>query len=272
MKARSEFMFMLDDRLFDQEWIQELPSDARWLFLYMLAKASKKTGIIELNMRQLNFNAATEHRYTKEDVIRMYGGRIKLIPNYENTAIIVNYIKVNWMRGDNVNMNSPLFRGIRSELARYGLTIEDVCNADSLGLSIPVSDEVAEKEEDEGLAVKRKTCETYFDMFWKAYPNVRKVDKKKCLEVFTNKAMAHKEGASKFAQMVMSGLDRWKKSADWTKNDGQFICAPLVWLRNDRWEAEIKEGGQSNGSQTWRSGGNSASKFKDEAEASSIFG
>lgn len=76
-----------------------------------------------------------------------------------------------------------------------------------------------------------------FDEFWAAYPayGSRKTDKRKCLTKLTKYLNESNEPKALFSR-IMSGLKNWKQSTDW--HDG-FICAPLVWLNNERWDAEI---------------------------------
>ena len=71
-----------------------------------------------------------------------------------------------------------------------------------------------------------------FDAFWAAWPsNHRKVNKKKCLqkwiaddlEIRANEVVAH-------VQACILG-------ADWNKDGGQFIPAPLVYLNQERYLA-----------------------------------
>ena len=38
---------------------------------------------------------------------------------------------------------------------------------------------------------------------------------------------------------MLDGIDRWRKSRDWSEDGGAYICAPLVWLNNERWDAEV---------------------------------
>lgn len=80
-----------------------------------------------------------------------------------------------------------------------------------------------------------------FEGFWKSYPGPRKIDKKKCFAKFARILKSSSNGVKVFND-IMNGLDRWMKTDTWMKNGGQFICAPLVWLNNERWNAEIKEG------------------------------
>ena len=64
---------LLDDRLFDQEWIQAMSNEDFRMLLYLMHFATKKCGIVELNMRMLNFVANTGHLYTKEEVLERFG-------------------------------------------------------------------------------------------------------------------------------------------------------------------------------------------------------
>lgn len=71
-----------------------------------------------------------------------------------------------------------------------------------------------------------------FDAFWATWPsNHRKVNKQKCLakwiaddlEVRANEVVAHVKACA--------------RGADWTKDGGQFIPAPLVYLNQERYLA-----------------------------------
>jgi glutaredoxin len=69
--------------------------------------------------------------------------------------------------------------------------------------------------------------DTEFDIFWESYPNVgRKHDENTCRTRMKN--LIEKEGST-FHQII-EGLDRAKESRDWLKENGKFICAPLVFL------------------------------------------
>lgn len=70
-----------------------------------------------------------------------------------------------------------------------------------------------------------------FDRFWSAWPkHKRKEEKSACRRKWIT------QGCEKIADDVLIGLERWKSSNDWTKQGGEFISAPLVWLRKRRWE------------------------------------
>ncbi|MBO5837238.1 MAG: hypothetical protein J6Q92_05025 [Oscillospiraceae bacterium] len=38
---------------------------------------------------------------------------------------------------------------------------------------------------------------------------------------------------------LLSAIDRQKKSAQWTKDNGQFIPYPATWLNGKRWEDQV---------------------------------
>ena len=72
---------MIEERLFQQDWFVDLSVDERYMFLYLLSIASKKTGVFEMNMRMINFGANTNKKFTKEDILTIYGNR-------ENVAVV----------------------------------------------------------------------------------------------------------------------------------------------------------------------------------------
>lgn len=67
-----------------------------------------------------------------------------------------------------------------------------------------------------------------FDQFWSVYP--RKVGKKDAVKVW-NQIRPNPDLTNKIVQ----GVDRWKRSEQWTKDDGRFIPYPATFLRGERW-------------------------------------
>lgn len=242
-------MMMLEDRFFQQEWVQELSNEDFRMLLYLLHFASKKTGIVELNMRQINFAANTGKIYTKDDVLSKFGNMLCMIPNKEHTAIFPDYIATNWAKNGKPidTVRNPLFKSVVAELSNFGLTIEDV-NAlakkkvvvSGNDTSCPVRvNTVAPKTESpkkKGCGVGDNDIATMFGGFWASYPSScpRKTDKKKCLAKFAT-ILRNSKDAVKMFNDIMNGLDKWKKCSTWNKDGGQFIRAPLVWLNNENW-------------------------------------
>lgn len=79
-------------------------------------------------------------------------------------------------------------------------------------------------------------AELAFDEFWKAYPSEcpRKTDKKKCGEKYARLMRDAKDPAG-LHSAILGGLSVWRQCETWTKDNGQYIRAPLVWLNNENW-------------------------------------
>lgn len=69
-----------------------------------------------------------------------------------------------------------------------------------------------------------------FEAFWKAYPKKQ------------NKPDAEKvwKKIDPPIDKVLSSLEKFKVSKEWTKENGQYIPYPASWLRGRRWEDEVE--------------------------------
>ena len=70
-----------------------------------------------------------------------------------------------------------------------------------------------------------------FDAFWASYP--RKVGKTAALK-------AYKQVLKEVPDNILDILALHKRQEQWIKDNGQFIPHAATWLRNKRWEDEIK--------------------------------
>ena len=68
-----------------------------------------------------------------------------------------------------------------------------------------------------------------FETFWDAYPKKR--GQPKSISYWKRLKLTERD-----LPVVMDGLERWKRSKDWTKNAGEFICWPQKFLINRMWE------------------------------------
>lgn len=80
-------------------------------------------------------------------------------------------------------------------------------------------------------AENEKHLEDGFADFWAKYPREcpRRMQKAHCLAFWKQNRLAGKLAA------VMAALENWKQTDDWKRGGGQYICAPLVWLRKKPW-------------------------------------
>ncbi len=70
-----------------------------------------------------------------------------------------------------------------------------------------------------------------FIRFWDEWPNTtRKSCRTQCVKFWTSR------GCEDIAGAIVDSVRRFKASADWTKNGGQFIPGPMPWLRSEAWE------------------------------------
>ena len=77
--------------------------------------------------------------------------------------------------------------------------------------------------------------DSFFLAFWSEYP-------KKVAKVEAEKAWKKiKPNADLFGR-IMSGLQKWKDSSQWKRDNGQYIPNPASWLNGHRWEDEVPAG------------------------------
>lgn len=75
-----------------------------------------------------------------------------------------------------------------------------------------------------------------FERFWNSWPtHSRKVAKAQC------QAKWKARGCEAIADQVIEAVEAAKRSEAWTKDGGEFIPSPLVWLNQSRWEAAAPE-------------------------------
>lgn len=78
------------------------------------------------------------------------------------------------------------------------------------------------------------TYTTEFEKFWEAYP--KKLNKKKAFEAW----QSHNGNRPELDDLI-THVNKWKETAEWKKENGQFIPYPSTWLNGKRWEDEIPE-------------------------------
>lgn len=76
--------------------------------------------------------------------------------------------------------------------------------------------------------------EKSFNEFWSAYP-------KKTAKAQALKAWQKIKPDDELVQKILSALERHKRSAQWLKDNGQYIPYPASWLNGKRWEDELQE-------------------------------
>ncbi len=75
-----------------------------------------------------------------------------------------------------------------------------------------------------------------FQQFWDAWPkHPRKVSKKKCHEIWKKKKL------DPLTVHIVELVKLLATTEEWTKDKGQFIPAPLVWLNQERYDCALED-------------------------------
>lgn len=114
--------------------------------------------------------------------------------------------------------------GIHSE---YALDNADMMMEQMFGRPISVATFTKEK------ASKEVAYSEFFDKFWEAYP--KKKAKPPAIRAFN----ALKVDAKMF-EVMMTALEKHKRSDQWNRGTGQFIPMPSTWLNQRRWEDVVE--------------------------------
>lgn len=117
----------------------------------------------------------------------------------------------------------------RERVARHRAKTKDVtlCNGDVTQRNGTVTQSDTDTDTKKEPPNPLKGESDAFDLFWKEYPNkqAKIAARKAWLKV---NAIEHPD--------IMNGLEAWKRSPSWLKDDGQFIPHPATFLNQRRWE------------------------------------
>ena len=81
----------------------------------------------------------------------------------------------------------------------------------------------------------KAAADALFDRFWAAYP--RKDDKKNA-----RRAFLRLKPDERLLALLLSALDRHKRSRQWTDEGGRYIPLAATWLNGERWNDQMSEG------------------------------
>ena len=212
---------MLNSRFWEDNYISELDSIEKLLFLYCLTNPRiSLSGIYEVPLRNISLDTGID-RVLIPDIFKKFETD-KKIAYFDGWICIINYPK-------HQNYQSPtILKGVENEFKLIPQLIVDKCLIIGYPIDtlyIPLKGKVKVKEEG-----KVKVISENFEKFWAEYP--KKIGKKKAQQVFIN--------LNPNLEVVLSGLAKWKESKQWTKDDGQFIPHPTTWLNQERWNDEIE--------------------------------
>lgn len=102
------------------------------------------------------------------------------------------------------------------------------------------------KKKNEDIRVSKETQNAHakaFETFWAAYP--RHTGKQNAQKAF-DKLKPNDD----LLEIMLSSINAWKLSDQWTKDGGQYIPHPATWLNGRRWEDELPKAAGLNMKQT----------------------
>ena len=137
---------------------------------------------------------------------------------------------------DNAESKNPSSESAQSE--RANLPDENEQNS-PMYISNPKSVSVSPNPEEEIVCSNEHTkednseMENLFEVFWTKYP---KKQSKKVAKVSFMRYVSKSN-----IKQVLDGLDRWLRSKQWHKDNGQYIPLPATWLNQEKWNDELKQ-------------------------------
>ncbi len=98
----------------------------------------------------------------------------------------------------------------------------------------PEEEERRKKKKEEIPPLPPKGESVGFQKFWDAYPGgVRKVNKSACEEKWKAKKL------DAITEQIIQSVEKHKLTDQWMRDGGQYIPAPLVFINQDRWTADL---------------------------------
>lgn len=224
---------MFSKKIVDTDAFLDMPSTARLLY-YDLAMRADDEGFIGSPKGVMRTTGASN------DDMNILIMRKFVIP-FDSGVVVIRHWKIhNYIQNDRfkptvyVEEKAQLSKGSDNAYQVDTNRIQNVSSLDTqvrLGKDSKGKDSIGEVKSLAHPEVSGVVEETPFDIFWKAYP--RK----------TGKGDARKKFAKALTKTsfdnIMEALRRVKASAQWQKDDGQFVPYPATWLNQERWDDEV---------------------------------
>ena len=217
---------MLHSRFWEDSYIAELPPTDKLLFIYFLTNTHiSLSGIYEIPLRNIALDTGIEVNSVEKSLDRF--SEDKKIAHRDGWICVINYPKYQ-------NYQSPTIKiAIQNELKI--IPIEVLRFFTELGypidtLSIPPKGKGKGKGR---VKVEGEYEREMFKRFWIEYP--KKVGKKSAEQSF----LKIRNLTPELFKKIIATLEDYKKSPQWTKDEGRFIPHPTTWLNQERWNDEV---------------------------------
>jgi hypothetical protein len=231
-------------------FVRKLTAEAEYLYIYLWTnQRCNQAGLYQITPDVIAFETKLPVEKIP-DLLRLLEPKVKWYPE-QDLIWVKNFIKHQYKspkfliaaanRLKDINNNGAVKELLEYNLKRYSISIPYEYNMDIVSISdsdtnasanaITRSKSSASKG---GPGGKAKDIQKNFEIFWQAYPKKR------------NKGQAEKafKKAAPDEQLmaeILTAIERAKKSAQWLKDNGQFIPYPATWLNARGWEDEFIE-------------------------------
>ena len=101
---------------------------------------------------------------------------------------------------------------------------------ENVNINTDINDKEDKKRESEGKE-KITPLDERFNSFWSAYP-------KKVGKAYAEQCFKKLKPTAELTQKMLDAISEQKKSAEWTRDNGQYIPHPSTWLNQGRWDDE----------------------------------
>lgn len=220
----------------DDAFVLGLTPEEKYFFLYLMTNPkTSQCGAYELPLRvaefQTGFNSETVNK-----LFARFNEFGKVVYDAKTQEVyLVNWLRHNWIDSPKViprvlsDANKLKSNRIRKEidtvLIPYGYRIDTVAVERR-------EEKEKEREEENKPSASGDALMTRFATFWLAYPKKRsRGDAEKAWKRIKPNEQLH--------DRILHALEQAKTSADWLKDNGQFIPHPATWLNAKGWEDEL---------------------------------
>jgi hypothetical protein len=214
---------MFAKTIIDSDAFLEMPTTSQLLYFHLAMRADDD-GFVNKPKSLMRMVGC------KDDDLKLLFLKKFLIP-FESGVVVIKHWKIhNYIRKDTYTETK-----YKEEKASLEL---DENSAYRLAETTPLqlcdesvtSPSTQERKGKDSTGKDNNTCAN-FDRFWSLYP--KKVDKQGALRSFKKIDVD--------VEVLIKALENHKRSAQWTKDGGQFIPNPTTWLNQRRWETELPE-------------------------------
>jgi len=234
---------MFAKTIIDSDAFIEMPTSARLLY-YDLGMRADDDGFVNSPRKIMKFSGASD------DDMRILSAKKFVIP-FESGIVVIKHWKIhNYIRKDTYTETKykvekaqlytdennaystikPLLTSAEEEPSTIrGRSVDEPSTQVRLGKDSIVKDSIE-------IADKPRVVDSSFDVFWKAYP--RKIAKEDARKAY---AVLMKKKDAPTIERLIESIEAHKRSEAWKKDDGQFIPHPATYIRQGRYDDEIKD-------------------------------